>query len=195
MKRDIEDYRKRLLIIVSCLFIGIISMTLVYAALATTLNITGRGDDLVKIDGNFALYGDAKVIHRGEISSSGVKNIDLSVVKPGDAVGGVFKITNTGSLPVIYTGVNLFELNYSSLSNNSSDLEWARNNVSLGYDVSDKEDTLEENEVICPGESFYALLFLEVNSDASTLPSDGLELTNFGMELSFRQADSNSCNN
>lgn len=220
MKRDIDDYRKRLLIIVSCLFIGIISMTLVYAALATTLNITGRadvtassfrveisrasdeemrefvdGDDLVKIDGNFAFYGDAKVIHRGEISSSGVKNIDLSVVKPGDAVGGVFKITNTGSLPVIYTGVNLFELNYSSLSNNSSDIEWARNNVSLGYDVSDKEDTLEENEVICPGESFYVLLFLEVNSDASTLPSDGLELTNFGMDLSFGQADSNSCNN
>ena len=218
MKRDIEDYKKRLLIIVSCLFIGIISMTLVYAALATTLNITGKteitassfrveisrasdeemrefadGDDLVKIDGNFAVYGDAKVIHRGDISSSGVKNIDLSVVKPGDEIVGVFKITNTGSLPVIYTGVNLFELNYSSLSNNSSDIEWARNNVSIGFDFNYRDTVLEENDVICSGESVFVLLILEVDQEATTLPSGSVELSNFGIDLSFGQADSSSC--
>ena len=131
IKKDIEDYRKKLLIIVSCLFIGIISMTLVYAALSTTLNITGTadvtassfrveisrasdeemrefvdGDDSVKIDGNFAFYGDAKLINSGDVDGDSVKNIKISVTKPNDAIGGIYKITNTGSIPVEYSSIH-----------------------------------------------------------------------------------------
>lgn len=218
MKKDIEDYRKKLLIIVSCLFIGIISMTLVYAALSTTLNITGTadvtassfrveisrasdeemrefvdGDDSVKIDGNFAFYGDAKLINSGDVDGDSVKNIKISVTKPNDAIGGIYKITNTGSIPVEYSSIHFYKVKFTSNSNSSEDENWAEENIIYDYEIAKDDNDFVEGDVLCPGESIFTLIFLGINEDATTIPSDSIEISNFGMDLTFVQADANVC--
>lgn len=216
MKKDIEDYRKKLLIIVSCLFIGIISMTLVYAALSTTLNITGTADvtassfdvtiekataeemekykdDLGVISDNFAIYGDAKLINSGDVDGDSVKNIKISVTKPNDAIGGIYKITNTGSIPVEYSSIDFYKVKFTSNSNSSEDENWAEENIIYDYEIAKDDNDFVEGDVLCPGESIFTLIFLGINEDATTIPSDSIEISNFGMDLTFVQADANVC--
>ena len=216
MKKDIEDYRKRLLIIVSCLFIGIISMTLVYAALSTTLNITGTADvtessfdvtiekatdeemtelgqDGDVVDENFIIFGDAKLINSGDVDGDSVKNIKISVTKPNDAIGGIYKITNTGSIPVEYSSIDFYKVKFTSSSNSSEDENWAEENIIYDYQISKDDDDFVEGDVLCPGESIFTLIFLGIDEDATSIPSDSIEISNFGMDLTFVQADANVC--
>lgn len=216
MKKDIEDYRKRLLIIVSCLFIGIISMTLVYAALSTTLNITGTADvtassfdvtiekatdeemtelgqDGDAVDENFIIFGDAKLINSGDVDGDSVKNIKISVTKPNDTIGGIYKITNTGSIPVEYSSVDFYKVKFTSNSNSSEDENWAEENIIYDYQISKDDDDFVEGDVLCPGESIFTLIFLGIDEDATSIPSDSIEISNFGMDLTFVQADANVC--
>lgn len=216
MKKDIEDYRKRLLIIVSCLFIGIISMTLVYAALSTTLNITGTADvtassfdvtiekataeemekykdDLGVISDNFVMYGDAKLINSGDVDGDSVKNIKISVTKPNDAIGGIYKITNTGSIPVEYSSIDFYKVKFTSNSNSSEDENWAEENIIYDYEIAKDSNDFVEGDVLCPGESIFSLIFLGIDEDTTSIPSDSIEISNFGMDLTFVQADANVC--
>lgn len=216
MKKDIEDYRKRLLIIVSCLFIGIISMTLVYAALSTTLNITGTADvtassfdvtiekatdeemtelgqDGDVVDENFIIFGDAKLINSGDVDGDSVKNIKISVTKPDDAIGGIYKITNTGSIPVEYSSIDFYKVKFTSSSNSSEDENWAEENIIYNYQISKDGNDFVEGDVLCPGESIFVLIFLGIDEDATSIPSDSIEISNFGMDLTFVQADANVC--
>lgn len=216
MKKDIEDYRKRLLIIVSCLFIGIISMTLVYAALSTTLNITGTADVTASsfdvtiekatdeemtelgqdgdiINENFIIFGDAKLINSGDVDGDSVKNIKISVTKPNDAIGGIYKITNTGSIPVEYSSIDFYKVKFTSNSNSSEDENWAEENIIYDYEIARGENNFVEGDVLCPGESIFVLIFLGINEDATSIPSDSIEISNFGMDLTFVQADANVC--
>lgn len=216
MKKDIEDYRKKLLIIVSCLFIGIISMTLVYAALSTTLNITGTADvtassfdvtiekatdeemtelgqDGDVVDENFIIYGDAKLINSGDVDGDSVKNIKISVTKPNDAIGGIYKITNTGSIPVEYSSIDFYKVKFTSNSSSSEDENWAEENIIYDYEIAKDDNVFVEGDVLCPGESIFVLIFLGIDEDATSIPSDSIEISNFGMDLTFVQADANVC--
>ena len=127
--------------------ISITTMTLAYAALSTTLNITGTAEFKeaswgLKIEersipeyfiegytpnGNAALYGDATLLSKPTISGTSINNFRVQFIKPGDWVDMVYNVTNIGNLPAILTSFAYAEPEFSSATNNQDDILLAEN--------------------------------------------------------------------
>ena len=212
--KKIFQKRKNLYLILALSIVSVYSLTIAYAALNAVLTISGNaeisgsswsfsilkftreeienlGDENAVVDENFLLFGDADLISSGTIYSNGVSGIDVSLSKPGDGFAGAYKVVNTGSIPAKIQDVSLRDASYNSLVNSASDVEWARNNIRYYYEIND--EGLIDN-VICPGDSVDVAIFLLINEESTTIPSDAVEISNIGLNLSFAQADTNKCN-
>ena len=142
----------------------------------------------------FLLFGDASLISSGNIYGTSVSGINVSILKPGYGFAGLYKITNTGSLPAKIQSASLRNINYTSLINNTADIEWARNNMTYEFEIgADDIDSLEEY-VMCPGSSINVGIMLLINESAKTIPSGSIELDNIGVDVSFVQADAGEGN-
>lgn len=216
MKEEKKD-RKKLFSILFLILIGVLSVSIVYAALSTTLLISGTAEvqsaswgvtveampadeyygsavsQIPYYKDNFIWSGYSEILDYGEINGTTISNINISVTAPGDFVGGLYKVTNTGSIPMVFDSYDIFDLVITSDSGNQSDVEWGYTNVVSNLEVvRDEETSVEIGDVICPGDYFYFALEIGIE-DVDSIPSDSLNISNWGSNLVFVQGGSNLC--
>ena len=123
--------KRVLYITLSVMIISVFTLTIAYAVLSTTLNITGSAEisgsswnisiNKVNLDERFPnswwltgemgimgkyndnslLAGNGKILSNGTITNTSVNDISISLTTPGDIVVPVYEITNNGSIPAM----------------------------------------------------------------------------------------------
>ena len=195
----------------------VFGLTVVYAALSTTLNISGSasvnsgtfGLEITKKDlnnssvcdsdevscyDNFMLHGNAKLVSAPVISGTTIKDFNFSVEIPGDYVYGMFNVTNNGSIPMKYTGNSMGDnIVITALDGSAPDYDWLEN-LMMGAEVTYPwGDPVSVDTIICPGETWGILMGMVIDEDATTLPNGGLLISNIKIEHFFEQTNMNAC--
>lgn len=216
MNEEKKD-RKKLFSILFLVLIGVLSLSIVYAALSTTLLISGTAEvqsaswgvmiETMPVDeyygseisevpyykDNFLWGGYSEILDYGQINGTTISNINVSVMAPGDFVAGLYKVTNTGSIPMVFDSYDIFDLVITSDDGNQSDVEWGYTNVISNLEViKDEETSVRIGDVICPGDYFYLALEIGID-DVDSIPSDSLNISNWGSNLVFVQGGSDLC--
>jgi len=157
MKR--KKINRSLLFLSLCgIFVTIVAMSVVYAALSSELLIDGSaevpnssfglkvekfnfsdeyGDGFIDecdmygfICGeNYVLGGNGKIISEPTISGTSINDFNLSLQLPGDKIGISYKVTNIGTIPVKLLDIVQSDFNITSLNNSNEDVEWVNENV------------------------------------------------------------------
>jgi hypothetical protein len=140
----------------------VFGLTVAYAALSTTLNISGSAiinqsswsflieeysfsdyyNDMgfndaciyIECKDNYMFAGNAKISQKPSVNGTSITNASIEVSVPGEGVGFLYKFTNNGTIPAKLESINQYTPTYTSLNNNSNDIVWSQNN--FGYDFS-----------------------------------------------------------
>lgn len=205
------------------IFVTIVAMSVVYAALSSKLLIDGSaeipnssfglkveeylvndvyGDDYVQdcqsfgayCESNYVIIGKGQVVNKPTLSGTSINNFKISVQMPGDTVGLVYKIINNGTIPVKLSNVVGSTPKITSLNNNSSDIDWVNTNVEFVSMLEDLEGTdIQMNNILCPGDIWMLTFGAVVPDTVTTLPSGAVEISNLGISYEFLQTDQYLC--
>ena len=155
-------------------FVTIVAMSVVYAALSSKLLIDGSaeipnssfglkvekfvfsdeyGDEYVEdcpnfgqvCNDNYVLEGKGSIISQPVISGTTISNFNLGLELPGDMVAIGYKITNEGTIPMKLIDIIENEFQITSLNNSSEDIAWANENVIFGT-LNEKYDVSDSSE-------------------------------------------------
>lgn len=220
MRKRID--RKKLILIFSIFFISVISLSVVYAALSTTLNISGSSKvnasnwklEVTKQTMHDATYGTeffewcnyydcsltyqisgtASVNNTGSISGTTISDIEISFLKPGDNLTLYYNIKNVGTIPAVYKSVNNFIPVITSESGNADDVKFVEQNFSFTSSLgSYTVGNAPIDFVLCPNESIMLGVWASINNAANTVPSSRVTISNLGAEFVFTQGDLSLC--
>lgn len=227
IKFNIKD-RKILYIMLSIIIVCVFSLAIAYAALSTTLNVSGStevvasdfsllvekvyGNDAIldtmyekqgitcEFLGNCNLYYNShgvEVINDPIIEGTSIRDFKLSATMPGDSIFLLFKVTNNGTIPVSFSAITNSSPIVQSTINNESDVAWGNSNLRVGSRLYHLDGTtlVNEGEILCPGEVWLFNYVFQISSDATTIPSAALNVTNLNAEMFFVQEDVKSCVN
>lgn len=207
--------KKYLYLILGVVVMCICGLTIVYAALSVTLNIMGNAQinsaswgieikeyemtssDIsgvineggIVLDNNMVGFGSAALIKPATISGTTVSGLEVSVMKPGDTLMGLYEVTNIGSIPMKIVSIERYTPNIVSLNNNTSDIEWVENNLLFDTGM----DSTGVGSIYCPGKGDDLLFIVQIPSEVSTLPSGAVTLSNLGIKINFEQVDTSEC--
>ena len=204
--------------------VAIVTMTIAYSALSTTLKINGTAEfqkvnwsfkieespypsvleeNYYTISDNLALYGNAKLIKKPTISGMTISNYQVSLTTPGDEIFQLFKITNTGNLPATIDGVIWGGQEYTSSTNNQEDLEFIQqyyyNNIGF-YEYIKTADGWEMGEqiydgmLICPGATVGMMIYDSFDYYAEAVLKDEVTIVNHPITINLVAVDKDLCN-
>lgn len=205
-------------------FVTIIAMSVVYAALSSKLLIDGSaeipnssfglkvekadfaevgGDDFLAVcsqngytcGDNYMIKGNAQLINEPTISGTSINDYKVSFHLPGDMIGISYKVTNVGSIPVKLIDIIQNDFEYTSLSNVSSDVQWAIDNVIYDYAIESfsEDSNLNINDIVCPGEEVYFSFMIGIKDTATTISSSVIEISDINIAFDFVQTDQYLC--
>lgn len=218
-KRKID--RKHLIYTFIFALFCVFGLTVAYAALSTTLNISGSAQvtssewdisiekyalsdylgnsyEFICSDGiicndNYMLSGNASIVKSPVLTNTSIKDFSFSGSLPGDIIMYLYKVKNNGTIPAKLESIDYLTPTYTG---SSSDIMWFKNNVSLfvslGTDV-DTNDALSVGDVLCPGEVDYLIMGFNINDEATTIPSGSVTISNAGVDYVFIQDKLTSC--
>ena len=217
MRKRID--RKKLILIFSIFFVSVISLSVVYAALSTTLRISGSSEvvssswkitiqesdgwfldeafkTVFNMDGNFVKLGYGNCIKKGTIVGTSINDYAVSVTVPGDAAAFYYDVINQGNIPAILTDINYSEFEVVSENNNANDVALVSEFVHpisgmfVNFELS---PTLNIGDVLCPGDKRAIAVGVETNVDATAVPSSKVYINNINSEIIFTQGDLSLC--
>lgn len=173
MKR--KKINRSLLFLSLCgIFVTIIAMSVVYAALSSKLLIDGSaeisnssfdlkvekwlvsdiyGDDYANVckTNNYICYdnvilrGNGLVVNEPKVSGTSIKDFKLSVEKPDDMSALSYKITNYGTIPVKLSNIVINDYQVTSANNLESDVSWFNENVAVAHMLEDINMSTDKN--------------------------------------------------
>ena len=208
-KKKVISRKKNFSILIFTLFC-VFGLTIVYAALNSTLNISGSAqvsssewsfkmekmdlsgmDALIPHYDNYLFWGDGKLTKEGVISGTTVSNYEVSLSKPDDSVTLVYTITNTGTLPAKFLSINQSTDTIYSKLGSSYDEKWGEENLIFDGFLFDKYGQVkyEVGHIICPGETVSLTANSQINENATTLPEGDLYISGLKTEVVFGQTD------
>ena len=206
--------RKQLIFVFCGILVGVFGLTVGYAALSSTLNISGSTtvmgaswdstidevdsgnvsrvlnlSDAVFVD-NYAVVGSASLVQKPTVTDNSVNNLQVSVTKPNDMIVMLYKFTNTGDVAMRYDSRDISTPVITSSSGNSTDVEWANNyfdfESSLFVNNGETNVYVSAGDVLCPGETVYMKVAIKM-LDTDTLPSSTLTISNLNAKFNFSQ--------
>lgn len=208
--------RKKLMFVFLLVFVSIITLSIVYAALNTTLNISGSSEvtasswnitlkesdlsfipenvrDMWIINGNSIILGDGQIISKPVLNGTRIENYSVAVSKPGDGAGFYYDITNNGTIPAVLNKITYSDMSYSA--SDSSDIDWVKSNLRIynGYFVETSEDIFEEGDVLCPGQTEFIIVGTEILSNVTSIPTSSVTISGINTTLEFVQGDLSLC--
>ena len=99
-----QESKKFLMIVLGVLLLSVFGLSIAYAILNVTLNINGSAkvtsaDWDISIDNvSIVTEGSASVIKEPVVDGTEIKDFNVSLTKPGDAIFITFYVTNNGSI-------------------------------------------------------------------------------------------------
>lgn len=215
-KRKIN--RKHLIHTFAFALFCVFGLTVAYAALSTTLNISGSASVnssnwsfLVKetatsviesqvgdsygglVKDNYIYYGNANLTTKGTISGTSITNIGYSFTTPGDELCVFYDFTNTGTIPAILSSYNISTPTIISSTNSSDDVAWGKSNFAFYPGMVKDGTVMDVGSYLCPEETATVMICGVVDSRATTVSSSTLTVSNLNADFVFTQAELTSC--
>ncbi|MBP3635260.1 MAG: hypothetical protein J6J17_02210 [Bacilli bacterium] len=199
-------------VVLIILAIALIGMTIVYAALSQTLNITSTAKVKASTwDIHFAnlseatKVGGANVTTPPTLASTTISGLDVSLVKPGDSVSYTFDVVNNGSIDAnlgtytINTKGNGITCTDSSGSTTSSNATNVCNNLifTLTYNTATTAaqtgtaisagTAVAKNQKLKAGQTVKLKLTVTFNSAATSVPTSDVTISGLNSTLVYDQ--------
>lgn len=191
--------KKRLIniIILTVLIVGVVGITVVFAAIQSTLNITGTATMQtasweVKFENLSApqLTGAASVTTAPTLSNTSIGTFDVVVTKPGDSITYTFDVTNTGDLDgKIGTFVKAASPTCTGVSATLAEADAALVCAALTYTLKYTLGgaTVAQGDTLALGTTKNMTLTLSYGGDS--LPSDDVNIT--GLDITMIYVEDN----
>lgn len=177
-----QESKKFLMIVLGILLISVFGLSIAYAILNVTLNISGSAkvtsaDWDISIDNvSIVTDGSAEVLTPPTIDGTEISDFSVSLTKPGDAVFITFYVTNNGSVDAKYVNNTLHTIDYGNYK------DYILTNFRIGL-------TYPEDTDLLVGESRMFMYEISWESYASTLPGNNtpFEISNLGATILYEQ--------
>lgn len=187
--------KKRLinLIVLVGLIIGVVGITVVFAAIQSTLNITGTAVmQTASWEVKFAnlsepiLTGSASVTTPPTLSNTSIGTFNAIITKPGDSVAYTFDVTNTGSInAVIGTYVKAATPTCTGVSATLAVEDAAIVCGALTYTLKYTTGgvAVAQNDTLTAGQTKNMTLTLSYGGES--LPSDDVNITDLNITMIY----------
>lgn len=186
-KRD----REFKVVAVVALLIAVVGLTVAYAALSTTLKITGSATvnsatwQVQFVEGSWHRFGDASATGP-TFGVTTLSDILVTLVKPGDKAIYEFQISNSGTIPAVLSSSTIGTLSCTGGSNqNEANSTCADLNYTLVY--KDTGTAPQTGDVLANGTARHLVLTVEFKDTADTVPSSAVTVSGITATLEYVQ--------
>lgn len=177
-----QESKKFLMIVLGILLLSVFGLSIAYAILNVTLNISGSAKvtsadwDISIENVSIVTEGSASVLKEPVIDGTELKDFNVSLTKPGDAIYITFYVTNNGSIDAKFVNSTLHTVDYGIYK----DYMLTYFNVGL---------TTPEEVNLASGESRMFMYEISWDSMADTLPGNTvpIEISDLGATILYGQ--------
>ncbi|MBR4618255.1 MAG: hypothetical protein IKO49_03020 [Bacilli bacterium] len=177
--------------LIAILVVGLVTMTVVYAALSTTLTISNSAtvaatkwdvhfDNLQMASGNTATVATGK---EAKISGpTSITGLEATFVKPGDSVSYTFDIVNGGDINAKLTS---YTLGTPSCSGDTAN--FCKNNITYTLTYGTGNTAFAQNQVINAGQTINAKLTITLKNTVTAMPTTALTVSGLSATFVYSQ--------
>lgn len=177
-----QESKKFLMIVLGVLLLSVFGLSIAYAILNVTLNISGSAKvtsadwDISIENVSIVTEGSASVLKQPVIDGIEIKDFNVSLTKPGDAIYITFYVTNNGSIDAKFVNSTLHTVDYGVYK------DYMMTYFKVGL-------TTPEEVNLASGESRMFMYEISWDSMADTLPGNTLpiEINNLGATILYEQ--------
>lgn len=177
-----QESKKFLMIVLGVLLLSVFGLSIAYAILNVTLNISGSAKvtsadwDISIENVSIVTEGSASVLKEPVIDGTEIKDFNVSLTKPGDAIYITFYVTNNGSIDAKFVNSTLHTVDYGIYK------DYMLTYFRVGL-------TTPEEVNLASGESRMFMYEISWDSMADTLPGNTapIEISNLGATILYEQ--------
>lgn len=188
-----EKQRKIKTLSLVALIVAVLGLTVAFASLSQTLNITGSAKvENAKWEIKFqninpvVLEGGASVVTAPEIDDAGTTlgNYEVSLTKPGDSVSYSFEVANAGTIDAKLSTLTK-ALKPTCNSTIEDDATTVCDGLTYTLKYADGGAEVAANDTLDSGVTKGLILKLSYDSDK--VPSNDVQITGLGITLTYVQ--------
>ena len=177
-----QESKKFLMIVLGVLLLSVFGLSIAYAILNVTLNIGGSAKvtsadwDISIENVSIVTDGSASVLKQPVVDGTEIKDFNVSLTKPGDAIYITFYVTNNGSIDAKFVNSTLHTVDYGVYK------DYMLTYFKVGL-------TTPEEVNLASGESRMFMYEISWDSMADTLPGNTapIEINNLGATILYEQ--------
>ena len=177
-----QESKKFLMIVLGVLLLSVFGLSIAYAILNVTLNIGGSAKvtsadwDISIENVSIVTDGSASVLKQPAVDGTEIKDFNVSLTKPGDAIYITFYVTNNGSIDAKFVNSTLHTVDYGVYK------DYMLTYFKVGL-------TTPEEVNLASGESRMFMYEISWDSMADTLPGNTapIEINNLGATILYEQ--------
>lgn len=177
-----QESKKFLMIVLGVLLLSVFGLSIAYAILNVTLNIGGSAKvtsadwDISIENVSIVTDGSANVLKQPAVDGTEIKDFNVSLTKPGDAIYITFYVTNNGSIDAKFVNSTLHTVDYGVYK------DYMLTYFKVGL-------TTPEEVNLASGESRMFMYEISWDSMADTLPGNTapIEINNLGATILYEQ--------
>mgnify|MGYP003289661887 FL=1 len=177
-----QESKKFLMIVLGVLLLSVFGLSIAYAILNVTLNISGSAKvtsadwDISIENVSIVTEGSASVLKQPVVDGTEIKDFNVSLTKPGDAIYITFYVTNNGSIDAKFVNSTLHTVDYGVYK------DYMLTYFKVGL-------TTPEEVNLASGESRMFMYEISWDSMADTLPGNTapIEINNLGATILYEQ--------
>ena len=177
-----QESKKFLMFVLGVLLLSVFGLSIAYAILNVTLNISGSAKvtsadwDISIENVSIVTEGSASVLKQPVIDGTEIKDFNVSLTKPGDAIYITFYVTNNGSIDAKFVNSTLHTVDYGVYK------DYMLTYFKVGL-------TTPEEVNLASGESRMFMYEISWDSMANTLPGNTapIEINNLGATILYEQ--------
>lgn len=184
-----EDRKTRILVIIALLF-AVISVSIGFAAMSTTLRINGSATmDTAhwkirfKNLSNPVITGDASVLVAPTLSDTVIETYKVKLSKTGDSVTYTFDVTNESTDMDAIIGT--FTKQTPTCTGSTSDVNIVCPNISYELRYTSTNELVKKDDTLNAGETKN--LTLKISYNGENLPENTVEINNLNIIIIYDQ--------
>ena len=185
-----DKNREIKIIAVVALLVAVVGLSVAYAALSTTLKITGTATinaatwDVKFIEGAGSTAGSAS-FNKPTVTSTAISDFSIGLVKPGDSVTYTFSIKNNGTIDASLGTVTIGTPTCTATDNTVATTTCGNLTYSVTYADG---SAFKVGDRLDAGATKEAKLTLTFNESADVVPSTAVTVNGLGVTLIYNQA-------
>ena len=187
---NIKEDRSSLFMACGALLVSVITLTIAYAVLSTTLTIKGSAkinsatwNINITAGKDFTTYGAAKFGYP-TIKSTTISDMKINLYMPGDGIKFPFTVRNDGSLDAKLQEINKGTISCSST--NSFNAQKVCDNIIYTIKYEDGKEILEGDVIKSGGVQFFVLEVM-YNKNANFVSSTEVSIDGVDLVLLYEQ--------